>query len=49
MPSTGLEIKTHLRVNQGKKKKKKAVGVQANPAGASAIESWLRAVRVSDF
>lgn len=31
------------------KKKKKAVGVQANPAGASAIESWLRAVSISDF
>lgn len=46
MPSTGLERKTHGGVNQ---KKKKAVGILANPAGASAIELWLRAASVSDF
>lgn len=47
MPFTGFKIKA-LKVST-KGRKRKGVGVQANPAGASAIESWLRAVSASDF
>lgn len=47
MPYTDFKRKTHWVVNQ--QQKQQAVGMQASPAGASAIEPWLKAASISDF